>query len=74
MRKLLAATAVATAAIGSPGFAQDTAPPATDPIAIPADAPAGSSGPRGLAAGGAAAVVIVVLGLALLSSLAFFPE
>jgi hypothetical protein len=44
-----------------------------EPIPVPEDAPAGSSGP-GAIASGVTATLFVVLGIVVISSLAFFPS
>jgi hypothetical protein len=75
-RVILAALVAGSFAV--PAFPQTATTTATpviieEPVPVPADAPPGSSTPGSMAAGGAAAVVIVFLGIAVLSSLAFMP-
>jgi hypothetical protein len=62
--------------VALPAYPQTAAAPANAaeaPIPVDADARPGSSTPGSMAAGGAAAIVIVVLGIAVISSMAFMP-
>jgi hypothetical protein len=81
MKNSLLAAAMA-ASLVVPAHAQSPASPApqtvvvesVEPVPVPEDSPPGSSSPGSMAAGVGAGVVIVVLGLVLLSSIAFFPS
>ena len=66
-------TLVAAGALYATAASPQAVAPSQPPVPVEADAPAGSSTPGSMAAGGAAAVV-VVLGVLLISSLAFFPS
>jgi hypothetical protein len=63
----------ATQTAAQPAVAQSTvvADAEVAPIPVPQDAPAGSSGPGAVSMGVGAGVLVVVLGIVLLSSMAF---